>query len=61
MLKGEHAWLEAGAIQWMALEYAVHEADEARPASDHIPPASRELAEVGGVAATARGLGEFGH
>jgi len=62
VLKGEHEWLEAGAIQWMNLEYEAHEADESRPASEHIPAASRELAEVAGMAAaTGRTLGEFGH
>jgi hypothetical protein len=40
----------------MALEYTLQEADESRPASEHIPQAHRELAEVG-----ARTLGEFGH
>ena len=58
VLKGEHAWLESGAVQWMELEYALQEAEESRPASDHIPGTARELAGVGG---SARALGEFGH
>ena len=58
VLKGEHAWLESGAVQWMELEYALQEAEESRPASDHVPGAARELA---GVAGSARALGEFGH
>ncbi|MGQ0643195.1 MAG: acyl-CoA dehydrogenase family protein [Gemmatimonadaceae bacterium] len=57
VLKGEHQWLEAGAIDWMSLPYEPHEADESRPASEHIP-ASRELAEVAG---SSRSLSEFGH
>ena len=57
VLKGEHEWLEAGAIQWMSLPFEPHEADESRPASEHIPVTSREFAEAGVV----RSLGEFGH
>ncbi len=57
VLKGEHDWLESGAVQWMALEYTLQEAEESRPASEHIP-AGRELAGVGGPG---RALGEFGH
>jgi hypothetical protein len=41
----------------MTLEYQLQEAEESRPASEHIP-AGRELAGVGGPS---RALGEFGH
>ncbi|MGQ0538840.1 MAG: acyl-CoA dehydrogenase family protein [Gemmatimonadaceae bacterium] len=47
VLKGEFAWLEQGAVQWTELEHELREAEEWRPASEHIPSASREMAAVG--------------
>jgi alkylation response protein AidB-like acyl-CoA dehydrogenase len=57
VLKGEHKWLEAGAVDWMSLPFEPHEVEESRPASDHVP-GTREFA---GVADSGRTLGEFGH